>query len=153
MAIQLCHLALSACFYDSGMCDQQEIGFDCPHLASFETLCLISVGFLHLTGYCLGLHRFSLYHQGETDLLNALLKLAGKFQVYAGAVPPLGPVILPILVMVKMNILMYPFYRRQEIFGNNLLHTFLNRIREMVSFELGKEIEKEVFCLVMGMGR
>ena len=56
-------------------------------------------------------------------------------------------------MMVKMNILMYPFYRRQEIFGNNLLHTFLNRIREMVSFELGKEIEKEVFCLVMGMGR
>ena len=51
-----------------------------------------------------------------------------------------GPVILPILVMVKMNILMYPFYRRQEIFGNNLLHSFLNRIREMVSFELGKEI-------------
>ena len=82
-------------------------------------------------------------------------KTAGKFQVYDGAVLPHGPVILPILVMVKMNILMYPFYRRliKEIFGNNLLHTFLNRIREMVSFELGKEIEKEVFCLVMGVGR
>ena len=85
--------------------------------------------------------------------MNAVPKTAGKFQVYDGAVLPHGPVILPILVMVKMNILMYPFYRRQEIFGNNLLHTFLNRIREMVSFELGKEIEKEVFCLVMGMGR
>ena len=27
---------------------------------------------------------------------------------------------------------------------------FVNRIIEMVSFELGKEIEKDVFCLVTG---
>ena len=85
--------------------------------------------------------------------MNAVPKTAGVFQVYDGAVLPHGPVILPILVMVKMNILMYPFYRRQEIFGNNLLHTFLNRIREMVNFELGKEIKKDVFCLVMGVGQ
>ena len=30
---------------------------------------------------------------------------------------------------------------------------FVNRIREMVSFELGKEIKKDVFCLVMSVGR
>ena len=30
---------------------------------------------------------------------------------------------------------------------------FVNRIREMVSFELGKEIEKEVFRLVTSVGR
>ena len=34
-----------------------------------------------------------------------------------------------------------PFYRGQVIFGNNLLHTFLNRMREMVSFDLGKELD------------
>ena len=30
---------------------------------------------------------------------------------------------------------------------------FVNRIREMVSFELGKEIEKDVFRLVTSVGR
>ena len=30
---------------------------------------------------------------------------------------------------------------------------FLDRTREMVSFELGKEIEKDVFSLVVGMGQ
>ena len=30
---------------------------------------------------------------------------------------------------------------------------FVNRIREMVSFELGKEIKKDVFCLVTSVGR
>ena len=30
---------------------------------------------------------------------------------------------------------------------------FVNRIREMVGFELGKEIKKEVFCLVTSVGR
>ena len=30
---------------------------------------------------------------------------------------------------------------------------FVNRIREMVSFEFGKEIEKEVFCLVTSVGQ
>ena len=31
----------------------------------------------------------------------------------------------------------------------NYMHDYnVNRIREMVSFELGKEIEKDVFCLV-----
>ena len=30
---------------------------------------------------------------------------------------------------------------------------FVNRIREMVSFELGKEIKKDVFCLVKSVGR
>ena len=46
----------------------------------------------------------------------------------------------------KKEHLYVPFYRRQVIFGNNLLHTFLNRIKEMVGF--GKEIDKEVFHLV-----
>ena len=30
---------------------------------------------------------------------------------------------------------------------------FVNRIREMASFELSKEIEKVVFCLVMSIGQ
>ena len=30
---------------------------------------------------------------------------------------------------------------------------FVNRIRDMVSFELGKEIEKDVFRLVTSVGR
>ena len=30
---------------------------------------------------------------------------------------------------------------------------FVNRIREMVSFELGKEIKKDVFCLFTSVGR
>ena len=30
---------------------------------------------------------------------------------------------------------------------------FVNRTREMVSFELSKEIEKDVFCLVMSIGQ
>ena len=30
---------------------------------------------------------------------------------------------------------------------------FVNRIRDMVSFELGKEIKKDVFCLVTSVGR
>ena len=30
---------------------------------------------------------------------------------------------------------------------------FVNRIREMVSFELGKEIKKDAFCLVTSVGR
>ena len=30
---------------------------------------------------------------------------------------------------------------------------FVNRIREMVSFELGKEIEKDVYCLVTNVGQ
>ena len=30
---------------------------------------------------------------------------------------------------------------------------FVNRIREMVSFELGEEIKKDVFCLVTSVGR
>ena len=30
---------------------------------------------------------------------------------------------------------------------------FVNRIQEMVSFEFGKEIEKEVFCLVTSVGQ
>ena len=30
---------------------------------------------------------------------------------------------------------------------------FVNRIREMVSFELGKEKEKDVFCLVTSVGQ
>ena len=30
---------------------------------------------------------------------------------------------------------------------------FVNRIREMVSFELGKEIKKDVFRLVTSVGR
>ena len=30
---------------------------------------------------------------------------------------------------------------------------FLNRIREMVSFELGKKIEKDVFRLVTSVGQ
>ena len=30
---------------------------------------------------------------------------------------------------------------------------FVNRIREMVSFELGKEIEKDIFCLVTSVGQ
>ena len=30
---------------------------------------------------------------------------------------------------------------------------FVNKIREMVSFELSKEIEKDVFCLVPSVGQ
>ena len=30
---------------------------------------------------------------------------------------------------------------------------FVNRMREMVSFELGKEIEKDVYCLVTSVGQ
>ena len=30
---------------------------------------------------------------------------------------------------------------------------FVNRIRDIVSFELGKEIKKDVFCLVTSVGR
>ena len=30
---------------------------------------------------------------------------------------------------------------------------FVNRIREMVSFELGEEIKKDVFCLVTSVRR
>ena len=30
---------------------------------------------------------------------------------------------------------------------------FVNRIREMASFELGKETKKDVFCLVTSVGR
>ena len=30
---------------------------------------------------------------------------------------------------------------------------FVNRIREMISLELGKEIKKDVFCLVTSVGR
>lgn len=33
------------------------------------------------------------------------------------------------------------------------LSLFVNRIRELVNFELGKEIEKDVFHLVMGVER
>ena len=29
---------------------------------------------------------------------------------------------------------------------------FVNRIRDIVSFELGKEIKKDVFCLVTSVG-
>ena len=50
-----------------------------------------------------------------------------------------------------------------EVHMTHVLHTamssnvnsimFVNRIREMVSFEFGKEIEKEVFCLVTSVGQ
>lgn len=30
---------------------------------------------------------------------------------------------------------------------------FVNRIREVVSFELGEEIKKDVFCLIMSIGQ
>ena len=33
------------------------------------------------------------------------------------------------------------------------MRLFVNRLREMVSFELGKEIEKDVFCLVTSVGQ
>ena len=34
----------------------------------------------------------------------------------------------------------------------NYMHDYnVNRIREVVSFELGKEIQKDVFCLVSSM--
>ena len=47
-----------------------------------------------------------------------------------------------------------------EVHVKRVLHTvrisnvdsvkFVNRIIEMVNFELGKEIEKDVFCLITG---
>ena len=50
-----------------------------------------------------------------------------------------------------------------EVHMTRVLHTarisnvdsvmFVNRIREMVSFELGKEIEKDVFRLVTSVGQ
>ena len=30
---------------------------------------------------------------------------------------------------------------------------FVNRIKEMISFEFGKEMEKDVFCLVTSVGQ
>ena len=36
-------------------------------------------------------------------------------------------------------------------FVNSIM--FVNRVREMVSFELGKEIEKDLFCLFTSVGQ